>query len=347
MLKSYIIITIVHKNEVIIITERQKEILRIIVEDYIKTAKPVGSKSICDGLKLSSASVRSEMAKLEEYGFLEKTHTSSGRVPSEAGYRYYVDNLMKPKDMTGEDMLKLQTIFKNNSLILSDVIQKSIEIISQITDYTVLSLGKKVSENCLKQVEVVPISDDTLVAIIITDTGYVENKNIVIKEKILLSEVKKVVEIINKLLVGIPISEIIENLEFKVKPIISEYVEKHETIYQAFYKVFNDFTGKNNMHQAGRINMLNQPEYNTVDKIKNLFGKFDDDSFIESIEEEEKGIKIYIGKESKFSEDTAVIKTHYKVGEEEGTIAIVGPKRMDYERVVSILEYIKTNIERE
>ncbi|HOZ53949.1 MAG TPA: heat-inducible transcriptional repressor HrcA [Bacilli bacterium] len=328
-------------------TERQKEILQIIVEDYIKTAKPVGSKSICEGLKLSSASVRSEMARLEDYGFLEKTHTSSGRVPSESGYRYYVDNLMKPKDMTGEDMLKLQTIFKNNSLVLSDVIQKSIEIISEITDYTALSLGKKVLDNCLKQVEVVPISDDTLVAIIITDTGYVENKNIVIKEKILLSEVKKVVDVINKLLVGIPISEIIENLEFKVKPVISEYVEKHETIYQAFYKVFNEFTGKNNMHQAGRINMLNQPEYNTVDKVKELFGKFDDESVIDSIEEDSSGIKIYIGKESKFNEDTAVIKTHYKLGEEEGTIAIVGPKRMDYERVVSILEYIKQHIERE
>jgi len=287
------------------------------------------------------------MARLEDYGFLEKTHTSSGRVPSESGYRYYVDNLMKPKDMTGEDMLKLQTIFKNNSLVLSDVIQKSIEIISEITDYTALSLGKKVLDNCLKQVEVVPISDDTLVAIIITDTGYVENKNIVIKEKILLSEVKKVVDVINKLLVGIPISEIIENLEFKVKPVISEYVEKHETIYQAFYKVFNEFTGKNNMHQAGRINMLNQPEYNTVDKVKELFGKFDDESVIDSIEEDSSGIKIYIGKESKFNEDTAVIKTHYKLGEEEGTIAIVGPKRMDYERVVSILEYIKQHIERE
>ncbi len=287
------------------------------------------------------------MAKLEDYGFLEKTHTSSGRVPSESGYRYYVDNLMKPKDMTGEDMLKLQTIFKNNSLVLSDVIQKSIEIISEITDYTALSLGKKVSDNCLKQVEVVPISDDTLVAIIITDTGYVENKNIVIKEKILLSEVKKVVDVINKLLVGIPINEIIENLEFKVKPVISEYVEKHETIYQAFYKVFNDFTGKNNMHQAGKINMLNQPEYNTVDKVKELFGKFDDESVIDSIEEDSTGIKIYIGNESKFNEDTAVIKTHYKVGEEEGTIAIVGPKRMDYERVVGILEYIKQHIERE
>lgn len=287
------------------------------------------------------------MSKLEDYGFIEKTHTSSGRIPSESGYRYYVDNIMKPKEMTGEDILKLQTIFKNNSLVLSDVIQKSIEIISEITDYTALSLGKKATENFLKQVEVVPIGEDSLVAIIITDKGYVENRQITIKEKISLNDIKKVVEIINKLLVGIPINEIIENLEFKVKPVISEYVEKHETIYQTFYKVFNDFTCKSNVHQAGKINMLNQPEYNTVDKVKDLFKKLDDESVIDLIEEDTKGIKIYIGKESKFSEDTAVIKTHYKVGEEEGTIAIVGPKRMDYERVVSILEYIKQNIEKE
>src|SRR5690554_3283182 len=144
------------------ITERQKKILKIIVEDYIKTAKPVGSKSICKLLKCSSATIRNEMALLEEIGYLEKTHTSSGRVPSEKGYRYYVDTLMKPKEMSGDDMLKLQTIFHNSSLQLSDAITKSMEIISEITNYTSIVLGDSSSANRLKKVEVVPIDNNNL-----------------------------------------------------------------------------------------------------------------------------------------------------------------------------------------
>ena len=132
------------------LTERQREILKVIVEEYIKTAKPVSSSNICKNINCSSATVRNEMVRLEEMGFLEKDHFASGRTPSEDGYKYYVDNLMKPKDMTGEDMLKLQTIFKNNSLALSDTIRKSIEIVSEITNYTSIVLGTSAKDNRLK-----------------------------------------------------------------------------------------------------------------------------------------------------------------------------------------------------
>ena len=134
------------------IGKRQNEILKIIVEEYIKTAKPVGSKSICDTLNCSSATVRNEMSYLEEVGYLEKTHTSSGRVPSELGYRYYVDNLMQPKELTGEEVLTLQTILNNQSLQLSDVITKSMEIISDMTNYTSLVLGNGSLTSRLKKV---------------------------------------------------------------------------------------------------------------------------------------------------------------------------------------------------
>src|SRR5574344_1853848 len=129
------------------LNSRQEELLKLIVEDYVKTARPVGSNAICDALDVSSATVRNEMAFLEDEGLLEKTHISSGRVPSEKGYRYYVDNIMKPKELTGDDMLKLQTIFRNNSLVLSDAITKSLEIISELTNYTIINLGSSSKEN--------------------------------------------------------------------------------------------------------------------------------------------------------------------------------------------------------
>ena len=158
------------------LSKRQSELLKLIVDNYIKTARPVGSKTICDVLDCSSATIRNEMATLEELGYIEKMHTSSGRVPSEKGYRYYVDNLMEAKKMTGEDMLKLQAIFHNQSLQINDVIIKGMEIISEITNYTSVVLGSSAKDNRLKQVEIIPLEKEAIVAIVITDKGHVENK---------------------------------------------------------------------------------------------------------------------------------------------------------------------------
>jgi heat-inducible transcriptional repressor len=328
------------------VTERQKNILKIIIEEHIKTAKPVGSKSICDLLKCSSATIRNEMVDLEEIGFLDKTHTSSGRIPSEKGYRFYVDNLMEPKEMSGEDMLKLQTIFHNKSLQLNDIITKSMQIISEMTSYTSIVLGDSSSVNRLKKVEVVPVNDSDIIALVITDKGHIEHKNITISEDISIEEIKKMVDLINNLLVGTLIDEISEKLEFEIKPIIGKYIKQHEMIYNVFYNAFNDFTVKSNIQLTGRSNILKQPEFDNVNKIKNIISKFEDQDLISSIKEDSNNINIYIGKENKIDEDITVIKTRYNVNGQEGTIAIMGPKRMEYNRVIGLLEYIKDNIER-
>lgn len=328
------------------ISERQRKLLKLIVEEYIKTANPVGSTGLCDALNCSSATIRNEMATLEDIGYLEKTHTSSGRVPSEDGYRYYVDNLMEPKKMTGEDMLKLQTIFDNKQLVLSDVITRSLEIISEITNCTSLVLGTSSAYNKLKQVEAVPLSDDKIIAIVITDKGHIEHKELNVGQSVLASEIKKVVELINKLLVGTPLDEVSSKLEFEIKPIIGNYVKSHETLYQAFYNAFNEFSFKSHMQMAGRTKLLDYREFDNVSKIKELLNKFDDDSMIKKIEADCNDINVYIGHENNFDDDVSVIKTKYVVNGEEGTIAIVGPKRMDYEKVVSLLDFIKQNIER-
>ena len=200
------------------LSERQEKILKLIVERYIKDPVPVGSKVISKTLKCSSATVRNEMGELEKQGLLEKTHTSSGRIPSEAGYRYYVDNLMELKEMNAEDMLKLQIVFKNQQLALSDVITKSLQVISDMMNYTTVVLGSKSHENLLKQVEVIPIDDENLTVIIVTDKGHVEHKNIRLLD-VSLEEIKKTVGLINNLISGTPIDEIVNKLEFEIKPI--------------------------------------------------------------------------------------------------------------------------------
>ena len=189
------------------LSERQKKILKLIVESYIRQAKPVSSNQLCKKLKCSSATIRNEMSDLEEFGYLEKTHTSSGRVPSEEGYRYYVDNLMEAKKMNGEEMLKLQIIFHNQSLELSDCINKSLQVISDMTSYTAVVLGKASHENLLKEVRVVPLSNSQLIVIVVTDRGKVEHKNITL-ENVSMDDIKKTVELINNLIVGTPIDEV-------------------------------------------------------------------------------------------------------------------------------------------
>lgn len=326
------------------LTKRQNEILKIIVLEYIKLAKPVSSNLICDTLNCSSATIRAEMATLEELGLLEKTHTSSGRVPSEEGYRYYVDNLMELKKMSAEDMLKLQIIFHNNQLEISDCLKKSLEIVSELTNYTSIKLGVTSHANILKEFNVVPLDNENMIAIVITDKGHVEHKNINI-QNIDLEEVKKTVNLINNMIIGTPIDEVSAKLEYEVKPIIGKYVKEHERLYNVFYDVFNNFTNKN-VDIVGKKNILNQPEFNNIDKVKEILDKLDEDNIVDLVEEKDNDIKIYIGKENNLDDDMTVIKTKYKTPLEEGTIAIVGPKRMEYDRVVSLLEYIKSNLEK-
>jgi len=319
--------------------------LKFIVEEYVKTVKPVSSNAICKKLNCSSATIRNEMVILEELGYLEKNHYASGRQPSELGYRYYVENLMTPKDLTGEDMLKLQTIFHNNSLMLSDAIEKSLELVAEITNYTSVVLGKTSDENKLKKVEVISLEQYKVLTMLITDKGYVEYKNLYLPNTD-IEEVIKTVNLINKMIVGTPVSEINEKLEYDVKPVIAKYVKQHEMLYNAFYDAFSSFTNKSSdIHFAGKNNFLKQPEFNNIEKVKELLAKFDDVETISEMEEQKNGINVYIGKETELSDDVSVIKTKYSYNGEEGTIAIIGPKRMEYQRVVNLLNYIKENIE--
>ncbi len=326
------------------ISDRQEQLLKLIVENYIKTAKPVSSKALCDIMHCSSATVRNEMAALEDCGLLEKTHTSSGRVPSDKGYRYYVDNIMEAKELTGEDMLKLQTIFKNNSLVLSDAIVKSMEIVSELTNYTAVVLGTASEDNLIVRVEAIPISPGNMTAIIITDKGHVENRHVVIDEMISQSEVKQTVDIINKLIVGTPLSEVSKTLEFEVKPVIGKYVKQHEALYNAFYNAFSEFTFHPDIKVAGQAKLLGEPEFDDVNKIRNILNKFEDRELIKNIRASEDGINVYIGSENMIDDDISVIKTYYTNNGVKGTIALIGPKRMEYDRTEALLNYIQENI---
>lgn len=179
---------------------------------------------------------------------------------------------------------------------------------------------------------------------VITDKGFVEHKNLNLPPTISTEEVRKTVDLINKLVVGTPLNEISEKLEYSVKPVISKFVKQHEILYNTFYDAFYEINNKgNDVHFAGKNNFLKQPEFNDVDKVREILNKFDDIPN-NKMTEDNKGINVYIGKDNDISEDLSIVKTKYNVDGEEGTIAIIGPKRMEYDRVVSLLDYITNNL---
>lgn len=328
--------------------DRKNNLLKVIVETYIKTVKPVGSNALCDIFNLSSATIRNEMAELEDLGYLEKNHISSGRVPSELGYKYYVKNLMDAEKLTGGDMLKLQRIFANTDIMLSDAINKCMDIISEMTNYTSVVLGKSSIDNTLLQINIIDLGNNQVVAVVCTDKGNVENKTFNLPSTINVKEVIKTSEIINKLLVGTPINEVSKRLEFEVKPIIKNQIKQYETVYNIFYDAFNDFLINNsNIHITGKTKIFEQPEYSDITELKRLANKLEDKELIKTVEEisDEDEIKIYIGEENEFDSNVTIIRKKYHINGEEGTIAVIGPKRMDYQKVVGLLEYIDESID--
>ena len=240
-------------------------------------------------------------------------------------------------------MLKLQTIFENNSLVLNDAISKSMEIVSELTNYTAIVLGSSSKENKVSKIEAIPLPNRKMVTIIVTDKGHVENKEIIMDAQVSLEEIRQTVDLLNKLIIGTPIDEVACVLEFKIKPIIGNYIKQHEILYNAFYNAFNTFA-KDTIKMSGTKNILMQPEFDNIDKIRNIINKFDDKTLVNSIKEEDNGINIYIGSENELDDDLTIIKTKYNINGNEGTLALIGPKRMEYNRVLTLLNYIKQNI---
>ena len=213
-----------------------------------------------------------------------------------------------------------------------------------MTSLTAIVLGSSSKENKVSKIEVIPLNENSLVAIIITDKGHVEHKNINLTENVSIVDIKKTVDLINKMIIGTPIDEVGTKLEYEVKPIIEKYIKQHEVLYNAFYTAFTDFTNSS-YTMTGRQNILMQPEFDDTEKIRDIISKFEDKDMVNSIKEDENGINIYIGSENEFDKDVTIIKTKYNINGEEGTIALIGPKRMEYDRVISLLDYIMKNID--
>ena len=332
------------------LTARQLLIFKCIVEEFVETAEPVGSKLLMTKYQLpySSATIRNEMSFLEEHGYLEKTHTSSGRVPSTQGYRFYVNTLLQP-NVEEEVKNRVATFLGDRHRSLNEIIQESCQILSELTHLTTVALGPNSDYERLQNITLVPLSEHSVTAIIVTDKGHVENKMFNVKNNAYLEDLTSCVNVMNDLLDGTPINQVAFRLERDVKPVLSARIKEHEILFNAFLEAFMKFANSN-VYFSGKENMLYQPEYNDVNKLRQLVSAFENSQSWKSLEPLglEEGVSVRIGSDSPIEElsDVSVISASFKTGDEsKGSISFIGPTRMPYEKVVSLVDYISKSIE--
>ena len=327
---------------------RRDKVLKYIVEYFIRHAEPVGSKTLIEeyGLDYSSATIRAEMNALEQDGYLEKQHTSSGRVPSSKGYKYYIENL-REKSVDEEFRYKVQEILTEKKKSIDEVISQSLEILSKMTSLASVVLGPKASEEELISVQLVPLSSTSVTCVFITNHGYVENKTFVLDEDVKLEEVKKCIELLNDRLKGTTIENLVPKME-AIKPLLSDFVLDQDILYQAIMEAFISFA-KDRLETYGEQELLSQPEFQSdASKIKELLALLTSpEKFNELTPNEDEEIGVHIGTEETDDDGVSIISAKISVpGVKNGAVAIVGPTRMDYDKVVSNLEYLLKEIEK-
>ncbi|HKL84412.1 MAG TPA: heat-inducible transcriptional repressor HrcA [Bacilli bacterium] len=322
---------------------RRELILKYTVELFIKTAIPVGSQTLIENYKLSfsSATIRAEMNALEHAGYLEKTHISSGRVPSSKGYKYYVDHL---RDVKVDQNIKNQIakLIDAKSRTIEELVKSSVEILSSLTNMTSVVLGPNAHQDRLASIQLIPLGHNSATAIFVTDRGYVESKTFLIPPKTTAVEMSKVVAIFNERLAGTLICEVVGKMD-ALQPMLKEYVIEQQVIYEAFTEAFVRYA-KDRLSLYGKESLLEQPEFvNNPEKLRKLITILDDPEKLKELISEGEEFSVVIGKDDS---DLSVISSTLRVpGREQGKIVLVGPKRMDYDAVVSALEYVTDALE--
>ncbi|MGJ7912193.1 heat-inducible transcriptional repressor HrcA [Neobacillus sp. LXY-1] len=330
------------------LTDRQLLILQVIVDDFIRSAQPVGSRSLSkkDEISFSSATIRNEMADLEEMGFIEKPHTSSGRVPSEKGYRYYVDHLLTPQALTRQDVNVIQSIFAERIFEFENIIQKSARILSELTNYTSIVLGPATSVNKLKKIQIIPLNQETAVAIFVTDTGHVENKTFSLPSSVHAGDFEKTVNILNERLTGVPLEDLNDKIYKEVAMMLRQHIHNYDLMMHTLGQLLK-MPVSEKLFFGGKTNMLSLPEFHDITKVRNLLNIMDQEEWIANLRKHSKGIHVKIGSENQNSamEECSLITATYSAGEEKlGTIAILGPTRMEYSRVIGLLRILSHDL---
>ncbi len=332
--------------------ERKIRILQAIIKDYIDTAEPVGSRTIAKkyNLGVSSATIRNEMSDLEEMGLIVQPHASAGRIPSDKGYRYYVDSILQKKElMTKDDQNFLKDTVTKNISQIEYLMEETARALSAMTNYTTFISEPVIRKTTLKQVRLLPLDDISVMLVVATGENHIKHYVIPVKESIGETELNQMNEEINTLIKG----KTRDDLNDEVISALSEITRDHNELLKPMLKNIRKTIASAEsvqIHLSGEKNILDFPEFSDIDKARTLFNTLEEkDVLLNIIGDTGSGkTDVSIGTENELEEmkNCSVIKTSYKVGDDVyGTIGIIGPTRMDYGQVISVLNGMAKNIE--
>ena len=335
------------------LSERKKRILRAIVESYIATAEPVGSKAVAElaGLDVSTATIRNEMADLTEQGYLEQPHTSAGRVPSAAGYRLYVNELMDRQQLTIQETQRINDALNLKMEELDRVIDRAGKVLSQISDYPVFTMAAAKERITVKRFDLLMVENNAFIAVVMTDNSVVKNKLIHIPGQLSDPQLQMLSAVLNSSFVGLSQEEMSENLDKMETRTAPGAFELISLVVEFAIEVLTD-QGQQKFRTAGITHLLEHPEYRSLDKAKPLMAYLSEEGESPGLPatlDTGKNMNILIGPENVNDalKDTSVVMASYDIGDNmRGVIGVVGPTRMDYAKVTARLSYFADSLTR-
>ena len=327
------------------LTERKKKVLRSVVDLYIRTAEPVGSKAIAElpDMKYSSATICNEMAELTTLGYLEQPHTSAGRIPSAAGYRLYVDELMADYRLSIDETKSISTAIEEKMQKVDKMVEKVAKLVSQATDLPAISVASRQGNATVKRFELILAGQGSFILVVMLSSDEVGNKLIKLPLNVSEEDLKLLSAVLNASMTELPLEDFTQSLMDRVMrsagkasslvPVIVEFTA--DTLRRQ---------GSANMVVTGQSRLLGLPEYRDVDKAQKVLGSLDEDALsnLPAVMQNENGTKVLVGPENVSEElkDTSVVMTKFDIGDGmQGMIGVVGPTRMDYAKVTARLSY--------
>ena len=326
--------------------KRKKKVLQAIIEEYIETAEPVSSGNLVKELDCSSATIRNEMAELEKIGFLEKPHTSAGRVPSQKGYRYYVDELLRDDKLSKKEMEIIKERLETKVNALEDLTRIATTTLSEITHYTTITIGPHVDKHIIVDIKFVLLGSRVLMAVILTDSGIIRESIIKFDEDIDQAQVEDLTYIFKNKLIGKPLEKLNTPLEEFIMAEMKTGINIIKKVIEEINKIIEE---SNQIYLEGTNKVVDMPEFKKVDIAKDFLNVLDAKDLVADVLNTgiADDINVYIGEETERDElknFSIVTFNHLLEDKDIGTIGIIGPTRMDYSKVISVMKYISKKL---
>lgn len=330
--------------------ERKRRILESVIKDYVETAEPIGSRAVVrrHALNISAATVRNEMADLEEMGYLEQPHTSAGRIPSEKGFRYYVDCMMEQVKPSDEEVEVLHKLLQNRVQEWQEVVQGVGQFLSQVTNYASFIIIPPVKVSQFQYLQLVPIQKGQALVLLVTDMGLIMHRRIEIPEAIEEEDLHAIGQIFNKAFQGRKMDEIYRS---DLQYLRDELQHRRKVIDNALEALDGLLSepGEEKIYVSGVLNILKEPEFKDLEKLRRILMIFEEEEMFKDIVPQEVGnnVNIQIGKENPNldMQELSLVVAGYRTGGETGRIGLVGPVRMEYWKAAGTVESVRGIIE--